>query len=138
MRLLTSFLLMLFLGIGATINAQEFQTRGQADITFEKTEHDFGKIPQGEPVSYKFKLTNTGDGPLIIKNVVPSCGCTTPKWPEQPIKPGDTAYIKAVYDAKQTGAFNKEIRIHSNVPFSGAKKIYIKGVVDPQMKKGSS
>ena len=48
----------------------------QAAITFEKEEHDFGSLLQGEVVSYSFHFTNTGNAPLIISQVTSSCGCT--------------------------------------------------------------
>lgn len=118
-------------------NAQEFKTRnGKPDLSINNTTHDFGKIPQGEPASHSFTIKNTGDAPLVIKDVKPSCGCTTPKWPRKPISPGDSAEIKAVYDAESMGAFQKSIRVKTNVPFSGTKTLKIKGVVEKPGKEG--
>jgi len=45
-------------------------------IEFEQTRHDFGKLIQGEKVSYTFKFKNTGNAALVLSAVVPSCGCT--------------------------------------------------------------
>lgn len=109
--------------------AQEFQQKGEPNIKFEKKEHDFGKVQAGTKPSYEFKVTNTGDAPLLIKNVKPSCGCTTPEWPKSPIKPGEEAAIKAVFDAKSPGSFNKSIRVVTNVPFASEKTLRIKGKV---------
>lgn len=110
--------------------AQEFSTKdGKPDVTFSNLKYDFGEIPQGKPASHSFKITNSGDAPLIIKDVKPSCGCTTPKWPRKPIAPGETAEIKAVYDAESKGAFQKSIKVITNVPFSGTETLKIKGVV---------
>ena len=48
-------------------------------ITFEKTEHDFGKINEGDGrVSVVFSFKNEGMAPLVLSNVRASCGCTTP------------------------------------------------------------
>jgi len=102
---------------------------GQPQISFEKTTHDFGKIPQGENASYSFKFTNNGDAPLVLKNVKPSCGCTTPHWPKEPIKPGETAKIKAVYDAGSPGRFHKSITVKTNMKNNGTKVLSIKGRV---------
>lgn len=111
------------------VHAQEFEKKGQAEIEFNKQVHNFGEVPQGEPASYEFEVKNTGDGPLLIKDVNPSCGCTTPSWPKKPIQPGETAKIEAQYDAKSMGSFNKSIHVKTNVPFSGKKTLRIKGTV---------
>lgn len=105
-------------------------------MALDKVKHDFGKIPQGQPATHSFKITNTGDAPLVIKDVRPSCGCTTPKWPKKPIAPGESAEIKAVYDAKSTGAFQKSIVVDTNVPFSESKKLTISGVVKQPEQEG--
>ncbi|WP_069658989.1 DUF1573 domain-containing protein [Arcticibacter eurypsychrophilus] len=100
----------------------------QPDFKFEKETNDFGKIPQGKPVSYEFKFTNTGDQPLIISNVESTCGCTVPKYTSTPIKKGDTGIITVTYNAAAPGAFNKALTIKSNAK-TPVKYIYIKGSV---------
>jgi hypothetical protein len=57
-------------------------------MKFEKESHDFGKIKQGDKVTYDFKFTNNGKSPLIIKDAVATCGCTKPEWPKTPLQPG--------------------------------------------------
>ena len=84
-------------------------------ITFTKTSHDFGKIPQGKPVSYEFEFTNTGDQPLVLKAVKASCGCTTPYYPTEPVLPGEKGKIKAVYNAASPGSFHKSINVTTNI-----------------------
>ncbi len=79
----------------ATVNSGD-----EAIITFEKTEHDFGKLLQGEVVTCSFHFTNTGKAPLIISRVTTSCGCTVGEYPKEPIAPGDKGVIKATYDSK--------------------------------------
>ena len=72
----------------------------QPVITFEKTEHDFGTILQGERVTYTFHFTNTGNVPLLISSVNSSCGCTVGDFSRDPIAPGKSGTIKATYDSK--------------------------------------
>ena len=72
----------------------------QPIITFDKTEHDFGTILQGERVTYTFHFTNTGTLPLIVSNVNTSCGCTIGEFSRAPIEPGKQGTIKATYDSK--------------------------------------
>lgn len=90
--------------------------------------HDFGKIPQGKPVTYDFVVTNTGTTPLKIANVQASCGCTTPNWNrDSEIAPGASEKINVGYNAHAEGPFNKLVTITYNGDQS--KIIYIKGEV---------
>mgnify|MGYP003906556323 CR=1 FL=1 len=52
-------------------------------FTFQNDTYDFGKITQGEKVSYSFNFKNTGYVPLIISSASASCGCTVPTFPEE-------------------------------------------------------
>jgi len=84
-------------------------------LKFEKDSYNFGKIKQGDKVSYEFKFTNTGKTPLIISNSVASCGCTTPEWPKEPVKPGDSGVIKVTFNsAGKAGLQDKLITTTAN------------------------
>ena len=84
-------------------------------IKFEKTEHDFGKILQGEQVSYTFKFKNVGNAPLIITSIEKTCGCTSPEYSSQPIKPGENGKITITYDSKGHKGFqNKRLVVKAN------------------------
>lgn len=100
-------------------------------IKFETETHDFGDVTKGEKVTYVFKFTNVGDEPLILTNVRPSCGCTTPSWTKEPIQPGDTGEIKAQYDStnQNKGRFHRSIRVHSNSTENATTSLFIKGEV---------
>jgi len=125
-------LVLTFCMIGATTvgQAQEFQSKGEPKIKFETKKYDFGAISSEEKAVHEFRFENTGDGPLVIQDVNPSCGCTTPEWPKQPIKPGESGKIKAVFDASgKNGKFDKSIKIVTNVPFGSEKTLHIQGQV---------
>lgn len=97
-------------------------------LLLKETEHDFGKIPQGKPVTTVFTVTNSGKTPLKIENVQASCGCTTPEWEkEKAIEPGATSKITVGYNAAAEGPFNKTITITYNGTQS--KQLAIKGEV---------
>ena len=72
----------------------------QPVITFDKTEHNFGTLLQGEVVTYSFRFTNTGNAPLIISNVNTSCGCTAGNFSREPVAPGEEGFVKATYNSK--------------------------------------
>ena len=93
----------------------ETPSNKQPVITFTMTEFDFGKILQGEVVSYTFHFTNTGNVPLIITGVDKSCGCTASDFPRQPIAPGEGGDIKITYDSKGHFGFQtKTVTVNSN------------------------
>jgi len=97
-------------------------------IKFKTETHDFGTLQEGDPAEAEFLFTNTGKKPLIIQNVQPGCGCTTPFWSKDPVAPGKTGVIKAAYGTKgRVGAFNKNITVTST---AGTNVIYIKGTVE--------
>ena len=96
-------------------------------IALKETEFDFGKIPQGKPVTHIFMFTNTGKAPLLLENVQASCGCTTPEWSKEPVAPGETSKITVGYNAASEGAFTKSITIIYNG--NQTKQINIKGEV---------
>ena len=68
-------------------------------IKFEEEVHDFGKIIEGETVSFTFKFTNTGKSDLIIADVSTSCGCAVPSFPKTPIRPGEQEGIKVSFNS---------------------------------------
>jgi hypothetical protein len=112
-------------------------TPGAADVTkkpteesllLKETEHDFGKIPQGKPVTYVFDVVNTGKNAFKLDNVQASCGCTTPQWEhDKAIEPGATAQITVGYNAASEGPFTKLVTITYNG--TQTKQLTIKGEV---------
>lgn len=101
-----------------------------AEIKFDKETHDFGNIPQGVPATYEFVFKNTGKIPLIVTNAAASCGCTTPEWTKEPIKPGKTGTVKATFNAASPGPFTKSVTVVSNAKNSTVI-LYLKGDVKP-------
>lgn len=91
---------------------------------------DMGEIPQGIPATAIFEFTNTGEKPVLITNVKPSCGCTNPQYPKEPIQPGKTAQISAVYNAAAMGSFNKSVTVTLNIA-DGTHILHLQGKVVP-------
>src|SRR4051812_42951661 len=78
----------------------------------DSTTRDFGSISEGQKLEVAYRFLNSGNKPLIIARVQPSCGCTVAEQPDEPIMPGKEGVIKA--------SFNSEGRVGIN-----HKKIYI-------------
>jgi hypothetical protein len=84
-------------------------------FNFSDDTHNFGVIPEGNPVEWDFEFKNTGKEAIMIKEAHGSCGCTIPTYPKEPITPGSTGKIHVVYNTKgRPGVFNKEVIITSN------------------------
>ncbi len=89
---------------------------GQPVMKLSATDHNFGTFKEeAGKQTWDFTVTNTGNAPLLIQNVVPSCGCTTPSWTKEPIPAGGSGKITAIYDpAGRPGQFDKTISVYTN------------------------
>ena len=66
---------------------------------FDELTYDFGKVIQGEKLSYTFHFKNVGKSSLLISSIEPSCGCTTSIPPKAPIRPGEKGEISITFDS---------------------------------------
>ncbi|MEM6966933.1 MAG: DUF1573 domain-containing protein [Bacteroidota bacterium] len=93
------------------------------------TERDFETINQGIPKTHEFTFKNTHDEPIIIETIRTTCGCTVPKWSEEPVLPDSLGTIQLQYDAQKFGYFRKKIRVffaHQRKP----ELLFIEGFVE--------
>ncbi len=97
-------------------------------LVLKEVEFDFGKIPQGKPVTHVFEVLNNSRDSLRIANVQASCGCTTPEWDREKVQAsGEKTKITVGYNAASEGPFTKQITITYNGTLT--KQITIKGEV---------
>jgi len=75
----------------------------KTELTFQSDVFNWGELDEGEIVQNVFTFTNTGNEPLLISNVKGSCGCTVPRWPREPIMPGETADLLVQFNSKGKG-----------------------------------
>ena len=101
----------------------------KSEIVFETPEFNFGDIQENKgKVSHKFSFTNNGKESIRILTVKPSCGCTTPNWSKDVIKPGKKGFIIAEYNPKgRPGVFRKSLSVITND--NRRSLIFIKGKV---------
>jgi hypothetical protein len=100
-----------------------------ATIDFEETEHDFGTIKNGTPVTTIFKYKNTGSSPLVVSDIKSTCGCTVPSdWTRQ-VAPGETGEFKVEFDGKGNGVVTKSITMTTNTE-RGAETVRIKAMIE--------
>jgi hypothetical protein len=115
MKKLIAFTFLLFLAV--QLHAQEAaeEKLDGPQITFMESTHDFGDIEQGTKVSHVFEFENSGTEPLILSNVLTTCGCTATSWPREPIAPGKGGKIAVSFNsAGKMGKQNKVVTVVSN------------------------
>ena len=81
------------------------------------TEFNFGTIEDGAPLQYHdFQFRNDGKDPLVISKVETYCHCTSVKYPQEPIKPGEEGVINLRLDAGDVspGFFSRDIDVYYN------------------------
>jgi len=88
---------------------------GISEIAFREYQHDFGKVAEGENISYIFTFDNKGTSDLVIISATTSCGCTVPKYDTKPIPPGGNGNLEVVFDTSGRNGFQtKTISVKSN------------------------
>jgi len=103
-----------------TLSAQDGKSE-KSVIEFNEKIHDFGDILLSDgPVKCTFSFKNVSDSPIVVYNVVSSCGCTTPNWTREPVKPGQSGEIRVVFNNDQ-GPY----------PFEKTLTVYVSGVNRP-------
>ena len=93
-----------------------FATAAQAQLVFTPDTWDFGTIRETDGrVSHTFTGENRGNTPVVILDVVTTCGCTVPQFTKRPIRPGEKTTVKVTFDpANRPGAFTKELGVYSS------------------------
>jgi hypothetical protein len=99
-------------------------------IEFDRKAHDYGTMQIGDDGSTTFKVSNTGDAPLIIKECVSGCGCTVPVCDKTPIPPGGSTDIHVTYDTKRPGRIHRTVTIRSNATNLHTVQLLIQGHVE--------
>lgn len=106
------------------ITGQEAESETKASLTMAEldiSQLDFGELSVGVSQQRIVNLKNTGNKPLIVQDVVVSCGCTKVKYPQTPIMPGETGEVVVSYDPDKKGGFHKTVTLYCNAKQSPLK-----------------
>jgi len=88
---------------------------GTSEIVFREYQHDFGKVAEGEKVSFTFTFDNKGTADIVLSSATTTCGCTVPKYDKKPIPPGANGNLEVVFDTSgRNGMQTKIITVKSN------------------------
>lgn len=86
--------------------------------------------PKDNPLHKDVVIKNAGTEKLIIKEVKPTCGCTTAPLDKYELNPGETTTMKVTLNlGSSSGKVLKTIRVHSNDPTAAMKIISLKANV---------
>lgn len=82
---------------------------------FDKDMHDFGRITEGEAISYSFHFRNDGNADMIISSCSATCGCTVPDYPRGRVKPGGEGYVTVTFNSQgKQGQQYQEVTVNTN------------------------
>jgi hypothetical protein len=100
-------------------------------LWIDSTNKNFGTIAEGQKLEVAFRFKNSGDKPLVIARVQPSCGCTVAEQPSEPVAPGKEGIIKAVFDSEgHTGINHKTLYVFANTKGTQASELQFALVVE--------
>lgn len=85
-----------------------------AAFSFKEKVHDFGEVPVDSPLHWRFEFTNTGDAPLIVTGIEPSCHCVSANWTRGPIGPGAKGIVDVTVSPPHDIRFYRTLMISSN------------------------
>lgn len=129
MKKIIVLLLVICCSFSSVYARKKLEITPKDSIVFEQKTYNFGVIKKGSDGTCEFKFKNKGKAPLVLKNVIPSCGCTGADWTKTPIPSGEWGVIKVKYNTNHLGIFNKSVSVFSNASNS-TEILYINGRVD--------
>lgn len=100
-------------------------------MTFDKTEHDFGRIAQGTNVEHLFTFTNTGEAPLVLSDAKASCGCTVPTFTKDPIAPGEKGEMLVKFNGSGQNQRTIPVNVTANTQ-KGSETVTVKVFFEPK------
>ena len=96
-------------------NVSKEKSSGKSELIFREYQHDFGKVSEGEKLSYTFVFDNKGTSDLIISSAATTCGCTVSKYDKKPIPPGASGNLEVVFDTSGRNSMQtKVVTVRSN------------------------
>ncbi|HEY0680244.1 MAG TPA: DUF1573 domain-containing protein [Chitinophagaceae bacterium] len=117
----------------APVTTASSDPQNYTTIQWLDSARNMGQIAEGQKIEISFRFRNTGNKPLVIERVQPSCGCTVADVPKEPIAPGKEGVIKGVFDsAAKPGLNTKTMTVFANT--EGTQQHVISFTVDVQKK----
>jgi hypothetical protein len=97
----------------------------------DSANRNFGKISEGQKLEVSFRFKNSGNKPLVIQRVQPSCGCTVAEQPNEPVAPGEGSIIRASFNSEgHIGVNHKTIYVYANTKGSQSNELQFQVIVE--------
>jgi hypothetical protein len=112
----------------ALVLALQLPTR--AALVWENPEVDLHPALSDKTAVAHFKYKNSGDKPIKITGVQPSCGCTIAEPPKDAIAPGQSGEIVATFTiGNRTGEQTKTINVRTDDQANAAMVLKLKATI---------
>ncbi len=110
-------------------------TKNAGKVRWTPMQIETGEVPFGVPVERTIEAKNISDEDLILLEVTSGCHCAVTDWTKEPIPPGQSGFIRVVFDAQKEGDFYKVIAIRTNFDPDTQLALGMVGRVLPQRRK---
>ena len=91
--------------------------KAELSVKADSPIHDFGTIREGDSITHTFQITNRSDQPLLIKSIIPGCGCVRVKYSQDAILPGVGVLVAVTFLSEGfSGPVRTAIRIALDSP----------------------
>jgi hypothetical protein len=99
-------------------------------LVFERVEHDFGAVRQGDPVAAEFAFENRGPVPLTLSPPVAGCDCEAAIVGSADLSPGEGGWIRFSCDtSRRAGSVRLTATVHSSEVERRAHLLTMRGEV---------
>lgn len=99
------------------VSANSANAQGWAEKMFKETSHDFGVVPRGAQLFYRFPITNIYAVRMEITSISVGCGCVTATAVKRILEPRESTTLDVTMDASR---------------FIGSKTVSVRVVVGPE------
>ena len=140
------FLLLLLLtvltmaGCGPTATAEPPAAapaaNGAPQLAADATRLDLGEVVNGVVVERDVAVRNDGDAPLVVTEVLTTCGCTTAALEPMTLAPGEAGNLHIIFDSgahgpELTGPIMRRVILVSNDPILPEATVDLQAVILP-------
>lgn len=124
-------LAVLLLGVLGCAEWQAAGTRTPPTLAFAKTEHDFGRVRQGERPTVEFPFSNRGELELTVARVRSGCDCVSATASALSVMAGSAASVRVELDTSALfGPQRRTVTVYTNDPAHPFTVLTLTGHVD--------
>lgn len=106
---------------GKQMEREKGRDRPETEVNINRLCVSLGDFEWDKVQKTTFVLTNIGVNPLIIENVVTSCGCISVDYKKEPVRSKENICLDVIYKADHPEYFNKTITVYCNTDSSPLK-----------------